>query len=348
MQVVETYGDQSKLLAARTSGPTFTSGVVAGSPEFTIAVNNNTIYQQIDGVGASLTDSAGYLIWNKLTAVQRSSLMQSLFDPVTGIGIGILRQPMGASDFSATGDYSYDDVPAGQSDPGLQSFSIAHDQAYLIPLLRQAIAINPALKVHALPWSPPAWMKTTGTMNGGSVIEADFPALAQYFVRFVKAYREQGIPIYAVSMQNEPRYSTNGYPSASISSSDEAAFIGANLGPALASAGFGSVKIFGYEHNWDDLQYPEDLLGNTAAYPYLAGTSFHCYGGAVSAQSQVKQAYPSKDIWFTECTGSVGSSFAGDLVWNAENLLIGATRNWARGITLWNLALDQNSGPQNG
>ncbi len=348
VQVVETDGDQSKLLTPRPPGLAFVPGPPPGSPTFTIAVDNATTYQQMDGVGASLTDSAGWVLWNKLTGSQLDALMESLFDPNAGIGIGILRQPMGASDFSESGDYSYDDVPAGQSDPNLAQFSIAHDQTYLVPLLRQAISINPSLKVHALPWSPPAWMKTAGSMNGGNVIAADFPSLAQYFTRFIGAYQQQGIPIYAISMQNEPLNSTTSYPSASVASSDEANFIGNYLGPALAGAGLGGVKIFGYEHNWDQPSYPEALLANTAAYNYLAGSSFHCYAGDVSAQSQVEQAYPAKDIWFTECSGTVGSSFSGDLIWNAENLLIGATRNWARGVTLWNIALDQNSGPQNG
>jgi glucosylceramidase len=348
VQVFETYADQSKLLAQRSPGLAFAPGPPAGSPAFSIAVDGNTTYQQMDGVGASLTDSAGWVLWNKLAESQRDALLQSLFDPNAGIGIGLLRQPMGASDFSASGDYSYDDVPAGQSDPNLAQFSISHDQTYLIPLLQQALSINPSLKVHALPWSPPAWMKTTGSMNGGNVATTDFASLAQYFTRFIDAYQQQSIPIYSISMQNEPLNSTSAYPSAYVASSDEANFIGNYLGPALAGAGLGGVKIFGYEHNWDQPQYPEALLADSTAYGYLAGSSFHCYAGDVSAQSQVKQAYPAKDIWFTECTGTVGSSFAGDLAWNAENLLIGATRNWARGVTLWNIALDQNSGPQNG
>jgi glucosylceramidase len=107
------------------------------------------------------------------------------------------------------------------------------------------------------------------------------------------------------------------------------------------------VKIFAYEHNWDNTDYPGSVLASSAA-PYVGGSSFHCYAGDVSAQSTVRTAYPGKDIWFTECSGTVGSSFAGDLVWNSENLLIGATRNWARSVSLWNLALDQNSGPTNG
>ena len=107
------------------------------------------------------------------------------------------------------------------------------------------------------------------------------------------------------------------------------------------------MKILAYEHNWENIDYPEAVLAS-AASPYIAGSSFHCYNGDVSAQSTVRAAYPGKDIWFTECSGTVGSAFAGDLVWNSENLLIGATRTWARSISLWNLALDQNSGPTNG
>ena len=346
--VYETDGDQSKMLAQRSPGLTFTPGAPAGSPAYTIAVNSGTTYQPMDGVGASLTDSAGWVIWNKLNASQQAALLKACSIRMPVSGSVMLRQPMGATDFSASGNYSYDDVPAGQTDPNLAQFSIAHDQTYLIPLLHLALSINPSLKVQALPWSPPAWMKTSGSMNGGNVVTTDFAVLAQYFTRFINDYQQQGVPIYAVSMQNEPLNSTNSYPSAYVASSDEANFIGNYLGPALAGAGLGGVKIVGYEHNWDQPQYPEALLADNTAYGYLAGSSFHCYAGDVTAQSQVEQAYPAKGIWFTECSGTVGSSFAGDLAWNAENLLIGATRNWARGVTLWNIALDQNSGPRNG
>jgi glucosylceramidase len=191
-------------------------------------------------------------------------------------------------------------------------------------------------------------MKTSATMNGGNMNTAYFPSLAQYFVKFVQGYQQQGVPVYAVLPQNEPLNSNTGYPTEYLAATDEAAFIGGNLGPALNAAGLSSVKILGYDHNWDQPSYPETLLADATAGPYLAGSAFHCYAGDVSAQSTVEAAYPSKGIWFTECSGTVGSSFAGDLAWNAENLLIGATRNWARGVSLWNLALDQNSGPTNG
>ncbi len=344
VQLVETTGDRAMLLQAQPS-VAFSSG--GSSSSLVVTVDATTQYQQMDGFGGSLTDSSAWLIWNKLSAAQQTTLMQQLFSPSGGIGISFLRQPMGATDFSASGNYSYDDMPAGQTDPNLTNFSIAHDTAYIIPLVKQAISINSSLKVVALPWSPPAWMKTTGTMNGGNMNPAYFSSLAQYFVNFAQAYQQQGIPIYALSVQNEPLYSTTGYPSEYLAANDESTFIANNLGPVLNTAGQGSVKIFGYEHNWDNTAYPESVLGSSAAQ-FVAGSSFHCYAGDPSAQSTVETAFPAKDIWFTECSGITSSTFAGDLVWNAEHLLIDATRNWARSVSLWNLALDQNSGPKNG
>jgi glucosylceramidase len=345
VQVVETTADRAMLLQSQSSA-TFATGGSSSGP--VITVNDSTKYQQMDGFGASLTDSSAWLVANKLSSSQQSSLWQSLFSPTAGIGISFLRQPMGASDFSASGNYSYDDMPAGQTDVSLTNFSISHDTAYITPLLQQALTVNPAIKIVAVPWSPPAWMKTSGTMNGGNMNTTYFPSLAQYFVKFVQGYQQQGIPIYAVMPQNEPLNSNGGYPTEYLAASDEASFIGANLGPALSTAGLSSVKILGYDHNWDNPTYPETVLADATASSYVAGSAFHCYAGNVSAQSSVKTAYPNKDIWFTECSGTVGSNFGGDLAWDAENLLIGATRNWARSVSLWNLALDQNSGPKNG
>jgi len=345
VNIVETTPDRAMLLQPQPSVAFKTGGTSLGP---TITVNESIKYQQMDGFGASLTDSSAWLVANKLSGAQQNSLWQSLFGSTTGIGISFLRQPMGASDFSASGDYSYDDVPVGQTDPDLTNFSIAHDSAYTIPLLQKALSVSPSIKIVAVPWSPPAWMKTSGTMNGGNINTSNFPALAQYFVKFVQGYQQSGIPIYAVLPQNEPLHSNSSYPTAYLAAGDEATFIGTNLGPALSAAGLGKVKIIGYDHNWDDSSYPETLLANASASSYIAGTGFHCYAGDVSTQSTVKNAYPNKDIWFTECSGVVGSKFAVDLAWDVENLLIGATRNWARSVSLWNLALDQHSGPTNG
>src|SRR5260370_4003637 len=172
----------------------------------------------MDGFGAAVTDCSAWLISNKMSSSQRTTLMQKLFDPNQGIGISFVRIPMGASDFSVNGPYSYDDLPLGQTDPTLANFSIKHDTAYILPILQQALSLNPSLKFMANPWSPPAWMKTNGSMLGvnkgqiGTLISSDYGPLAQYFVKFIQAYQAQGIPIYAITPQNDPLYTPGSYP----------------------------------------------------------------------------------------------------------------------------------------
>jgi glucosylceramidase len=217
----------------------------------------------------------------------------------------------------------------------------------MIPVIQQALSLNPQLKIEALPWSPPAWMKTTCTMNGGNMNMTYLTPLANYFVKFIQGYASHNVPINYIAVQNEPLNSTTNYPSESLASADEANIIGNYLGPALASNGLTS-QIIVFDHNWKDYTYPEAVLSNAAAYNNSVGSSFHCYAGTVSNQLSLEQAYPSKGIWFTECTGSVGSKFQNDLVWNMQNLFIGSVRNYAKSVLLWNLALDQNSGPKNG
>ncbi|PYU09488.1 MAG: glycosyl hydrolase, partial [Acidobacteria bacterium] len=209
--VVESSEDQHETLQEK---PALTFGATR-TPNLTITVNDAVRYQQIDGFGASLTDSSAWLLWNKLTEAQRKEALQMLFSPTKGIGLSILRQPMGASDFALT-EYSYDDLPPGQpfgaSDPDLKRFSIEHDRAYILPLLREALALNPNLKVFASPWSSPGWMKTSGSMIQGALLPSAYPAFAKYFVQFVQQYEAAGVPIFAITMQNEPKYIPNDYP----------------------------------------------------------------------------------------------------------------------------------------
>jgi glucosylceramidase len=147
-------------------------------PALTLTLDSSKTYQQIEGFGASITDSSAWLLYNKLDTTQRKELMAKLFDPIHGIGLSFIRQPMGASDF-ALDDYSYDDLPPGQTDPDMQHFSIAHDQSYIIPVLREALALNHHLKIVATPWSPPGWMKTTGSMFEGRLLPSAYEPLAK-------------------------------------------------------------------------------------------------------------------------------------------------------------------------
>ena len=231
--------------------------------------------------------------------------MRNLFDPVNGAGISYLRQPMGASDF-ALSNYTYDDIPAGQTDPNQTNFSINHDLSYIIPVLKQALQINPQIKIMGSPWSPPAWMKTTDSLNGGSLNQSAYPSLAEYFVKYVQAYAAQGLPIDAITVQNEPLNSTTSYPSMSMQPKEEASFIGSALGPAFSSAGI-KTKIVIYDHNWDNTTYAKTVLANTTANPYIDGSAFHCYAGSVGAQNTVHNAYPDKNIYFTHVRADLES-----------------------------------------
>lgn len=342
VQVYQTTPDLTQALQPQ-APMSFSSGT--GSAPLTITVNDALTYQQMDGFGASLTDSSAWLIYNKLDATQRDELMQQLFDPAAGIGLSFLRQPMGASDF-ALNDYSYDDLPSGQTDPNLAKFSTGHDEAYIIPVLKQALAVSPHLKIMANPWSPPGWMKSSGSMIGGTLLSSSYAPLANYFVKFVQAYQAAGVPIYAISMQNEPLYIPNDYPGMGMPATEQATFVRDNLGPAFKAAGL-SARIMVYDHNWDQPSYPSAVLSNAGAAAFAAGTAFHCYAGNAAAQTPIHDSHPEKDLWETECSGGTWQS-GNILGQETESLIIGATRNWAKSVVLWNMALDQTNGPHTG
>ena len=338
-----------------------------GSASLTVTVDPSRSYQRMDGFGASITDSSAHVLYG-LGPQQRATAMRDLFSPSDGDGLSLLRQPMGASDFVDGPFYTYDDLPTGGTDYGMHHFSIQHDRRQILPLLRQAIALNPTLKIIATPWSPPAWMKTPASLIGGRLIDDPriYEAYALYFVKFIQAYERAGVPIYAVTLQNEPQNRhPNGYPGADVPVAQEAKLINA-LGPALQDAGL-HTKLFGYDHNWSEhpndiastppgqdpeINYPFDLM-QTSAARWLAGTAFHCYFGDQTRQTQMHQAFPDKAIWFTECSGSHGPTdppaqvFSDTLKWHARNLVLGVTRNWGQSVVNWNLALDPSGGPHN-
>lgn len=311
------------------------------SPSLTITVDDSRKYQQIDGFGASLTDSSAWLLWNKLTAQQRKEALEKLFSRSKGIGLSVLRQPMGASDF-AIEDYSYDDVPPGETDPELKKFSIDHDRAYIIPILRDALALNPKLKIIASPWSPPGWMKTSDSMIRGALLPSAYEPMAKYFVKFIQAYEAAGIPIFAVTMQNEPLNIPNDYPGLGMTAGEQIVFLRDHMAPAFHNASL-ETKIMVFDHNWDLIDFPIKVLSDSKAAAAAAGTAIHCYGGSVTAQSELHSRFPDKDIWLTECSG--GEWQKGKLLEQQARLIIGATRNWAKSVVLWNLALNQDHKP---
>jgi glucosylceramidase len=250
---------------------------------------------------------------------------------------------MGSSDFTdCSCTYSYDD---GVADPTLAGFSTAHDDAYIIPGILQAQSINPQMKFFANPWSPPAWMKTNGSMLGtvdggaGTLQANDDDPLAQYFVRFLQDYIADGVSVWAITPQNEPSVARD-YPGMSWSASDEADFIANHLAPALADAGLADIKILGGDDVGASLSFAQTLFANAGSSLYA--TAWHCYHG-LGDMTAIHDAYPDTPLYMTECsTGASG--IAGDAT---EQVLI-SMANWASGAVLWNIALDTNGGPKMG
>ncbi len=315
-----------------------------GRPESTIVVDPTRRYQAMTGFGASMTDSAAYVLSTKLRPRVRRAIMRELFSPVDGIGLSVLRQPMGASDFAVGRAYSYDDQPAGKTDPDLSEFSIRHDRAYILPRLRQARALNTRLTFMASPWSAPGWMKDTDSMITGSLLPRYHQAYADYFAKFVKAYRRAGIPTHYVTMQNEPLYEPADYPGMEVLPDQAGAFIAGHLGPTLAREGL-DVKILGYDHNWEITDYPEALYADPRVAGQLAGTAWHCYAGEVVAQSVSHNNYPHAQAFHSECSGGDWQGSEQTAFELTMASVIGGPRNWGQSVVLWNLALDENNGP---
>lgn len=311
----------------------------------TISVNPLVAYQEIDGFGASLTDSSAWLIYEFLTPAQRQAVLTNLFDPDQGIGLSYLRQPMGASDFRLQ-EYSYDDLPAGASaDYNLDYFSIAYDESYIIPTLQEILAINPDVKIMGSPWSPPKWMKTSNHIGGGSLKANVYTTYANYFVKYIQSYAAHGIVVDAVTLQNEPYYEPWSYAGCRMEPADQIKLVKL-MGPAFAANNI-AAKILVWDHNWDNTDYALTVLADSEASSYIDGVAWHHYGGDVSAQSVVHDAYPGENVYFTE--GSDGTwndgGFDADLIRNGT-FIVDTLRNWAKTIVKWNLALDQNNGPK--
>jgi glucosylceramidase len=268
--------------------------------------------------------------------------MQDLFG-ASGIHLNFLRVPMAGSDFTVSSDpYSYDDMPAGQTDPSLSQFSIAHDLPYIMPALQVALAVNPRLQILANPWSPPGWMKTNDALDNtndqGTLLPSAYGRLADYFVKFIQAYESNGVPISAITPQNEPRTSGSGtsYPGLTLPEPDEANFISQYLQPALERAGL-HPKIYGNDLSWDKLMYADSLASGPAAGD-LNGIAWHCYFGSPTVMSQLQQTAPGLDQIADECSPEIRN-------FGAPEYLISTLRNWASVVAVWNLALDPQGGP---
>ncbi|RAK69319.1 glucosylceramidase [Hymenobacter edaphi] len=315
--------------AAKTTGPV-------------IELNDAQRYQRIDGFGYCLTGGSAELL-HRMGAAERAQLLRELFAiDGTNIGVSYLRLSIGASDLDAQ-VFSYDDLPAGQTDPELKHFSLQPDRAHLLPVLKEILAINPRIKLLGSPWSPPPWMKTNGESKGGSLKPECYDAYARYFVKYVQGMAQEGVRIDAITIQNEPLHPGNN-PSLLMPAEQQAEFIKKALGPAFKAARL-DTKIIVYDHNCDKPEYPLTILRDPEAAQYVDGSAFHMYAGQIEALSAVHDAFPQKNVYFTEQWIGAPGKFAGDLAWHVRTLVIGATRNWARTVLEWNLAADPQQNP---
>ena len=363
VSVVVTTDNQSMQLAQQQ--PVSFSTATGGSN--VIYLDETQVYQPIEGFGAATTDSAMYLL-NEVAGQQQpgqlSQAMNNLFTykgdcsvPTTcGIGLSFIRNPMGASDL-ARSMYSFDDN-GGVADPTLANFSIAHDQADIIPLILQAKGLNPQLKIMANPWSPPGWMKDSGSMVSGSpqnfLLSSMYTPFANYFVKYIQAYAQAGITVNYISLQNEPLYVPTNYPGMCMpadsssadclgSQTDQTTALFTYLAPALSAAGL-NTKVLVYDHNWDRSDYPQDVLMNESL-SQIAGVAWHGYGGTPGAMTVIQNMFPSVGTYETEHSGFITNSDQSKLDFEE---ITQCMRNWARAYVKWSLALDQNQGPHTG
>jgi glucosylceramidase len=307
-----------------------------------INIDTNQTYQSIDGFGNCLTGGSAILI-HRMESESRLELLKELFaTDGKNIGISYLRISIGASDLSDH-VFSYDDLPAGQTDAEMSHFSIDHEKTDLIPVLREILLINPKIMIMGSPWSAPAWMKTNGNAKGGSLRTEYFDAYAKYFVKYIQAMKSEGINIDAITIQNEPLYAGNN-PSMFMSAEDQASFIKLSLGPAFVSAGI-TTKIIVYDHNADRPDYPMSIYADPDASKYVDGAAFHLYGGSINALTAVHNAFPEKNLYFTEQWVGAPGNLPADLAWHVKTLIIGGMRNWCRNVLEWNMASDPGYDP---
>lgn len=314
------------------------------SQPLTITVDETKSLQTVDGFGFALTGGSAQLL-HRMGAAERHALLQQIFGHGTDdAGVSYLRVSIGSSDMNDH-VFTYDDMPAGQRDPSLRHFALTEDETDLIPVLKEILAISPHLQILASPWSAPSWMKTNGAPKAGKLRPEDYAVYAAYLVRYLQGMQAHGVSIAAITMQNEPLNQHN-TPSMVMEAPEEEAFLREAFGPALREAGL-KTRVVLYDHNCDRPDYPLTILSDPKARPFADGSGFHLYGGEISAMSQVHDAFPAKNVYFTEQM-VVEHTVDGKLepVANpVSHVVIGAMRNWSRTVLLWNLAADSKFEP---
>ncbi len=299
-----------------------------------IHIDDTTRFQTILGLGSSLEHSTCYNL-SLLPPNQRERILESLVHPTQGIGMNLMRICIGTSDFAPGPFYTYDDMPPGQEDPELKHFSIDRDREYLLPTLKAALKLNPQLRFLASPWTPPPWMKTNGRYGSGSLRKECYPYFAEYLAKFIEAYQQEGIQIHALTLQNEPEFGPEPYPSCLWTAEQQRDFIRDHLGPLFQTRGIKTL-VWAFDHNFNNPDFPATILKDPKAAQYVDGSAFHLYEGEPGAMSLLHQQFPDKPVYFTE--GSVYGA-------HGATEIISYFRNWARSYNAWVTMIDHQGQP---
>ena len=307
-----------------------------------IAIDVKKTFQHMDGFGWALTGGSAQMLMRMSPAARTRLLLQLFTMDSDHIGGSYLRVSIGASDLNDH-VFSYDDLPAGKTDTILEHFDLGPDKNDVIPVLMEIIRINPTIKILASPWSAPAWMKDNHDTHGGSLLRQYYSAYAKYLIQYIIALQQYGIRIDALTIQNEPLNGGNN-PSMVMQAGEEAELIKRYLGPGIEENRL-DTKIIIYDHNCDRPDYPLSILRDAAASPFVDGSAFHLYGGSIDTLSSVHDAFPDKNLYFTEQWVGAPGNLSKDLPEHTRKLIIGAVRNWCKTVVEWNLASDPHWQP---
>lgn len=307
-------------------------------------------YQSVDGFGLAITQASCYNLL-KMSKADRTRFLTELFDPIDGVGSSLIRVCIGGSDFSMS-EYTWCDSE------GISHFAIHESEfTYLFPILDEIYAINPNVKIIGSPWSVPIWMKMAVSGNGahnawtsGRLNPKYYKDYATYFVKWIQAMEARGYKVMAVTLQNEPLNHGNSM-STYMPWTDQRDFLVQGIGPAFKAAGL-STKVLLFDHNYnydnqgDQNNYPINILNDKEANAFAAGSAWHNYGGSVTVLDGVHSAFPDKDIYFTEASiGTWNYNFANCLINDFRDIFLGTLGRYGKGVTLWNLMLDNERKP---
>lgn len=317
-----------------------------------VTLDSTVTFQTVDGFGPALTGSTCYNLRAVMEPSARTALLKELFDPKEGLGFSMVRVTIGSSDFGLD-EYTWCDKK------GMENFAAhEYDVRDLFPILKEVLAINPDVKIIATPWTAPRWMKRRVnndsdyySWTSGRLKPECYQDYAEYFVRWIRVMKSQGFDIYAVTLQNEPLNKGNSM-SMYMPWQEQLEFIKTAVGPAFGKAGL-NTKILVYDHNYnydgiaDQQGYPMNILADTEAARYVAGSAWHNYYGNPKELDKMVSRFPDKEIYFTEASiGGWAPDFAKCLMTDFDNIFIQTLSRENKGVTLWNLVLDENYGPK--